>query len=345
MRIVGVPAAMQYLARILKKERKEAKIELSEIAELKLKIVEFGLKHGYKAVVEAFGISKSTYYNYVKKYKRGRPQELEPLSRKPKKVRTTNWDKRLVRFIRVFRQKHPNIGKSKIKYYLDKYCKEKGIRCVSTGTIQNIINSFPCKLRTKKSVLARTSRTNVIRKPAKYKAKSPGECTSLDSVEFRRDGKKAYVVTVIDEVTNLLFAQGTYSHSSRTAKEILESAYDYLPWENFSIILTDNGSEFAKDFAKYIKEQDLTHYHTYPKTPKQNARCERVNRTIQDEFMLKYGSLLFDDIHKFNRKLREYLHWYNFKRVHYRFGNKLTPYEKFQELASGQLAGSSLEPV
>ena len=83
-----------------------------------------------------------------------------------------------------------------------------------------------------------------------------------------------------------------------------------------------------------IKQQGATHYHTYPKTPEQNARCERVNRTIQDEFMIKYGNLLFVDIHLFNRKLTKYLYWYNFKRVHARFGNKMTPFERHRQLTN-----------
>ena len=38
----------------------------------KIKIVRFGLKYGYKAAIEAFSIGKSTYYNYVKDYKKSR---------------------------------------------------------------------------------------------------------------------------------------------------------------------------------------------------------------------------------------------------------------------------------
>lgn len=87
-----------------------------------------------------------------------------------------------------------------------------------------------------------------------------------------------------------------------------------------------------KKEPKYIQDNNITHYHTYPKTPKQNARCERVNRTIQDEFMIKHGNLLFDNLTLFSQKLRNYLHWYNFKRVHHRFGNKMTPFEKHLEL-------------
>ena len=66
----------------------------------------------------------------------------------------------------------------------------------------------------------------------------------------------------------------------------------------------------------------------HPKTPKQNAKCERVNQTIQDEFMIKYGNLLFSNLNLFNKKLTKYLYWFNFKRVHQRFNNKITPFQR-----------------
>ena len=290
---------------------------------------------GYKAAVDAFNICKSSYYVYLKQYKAykeyGVIPEIKP--KRPHNTRKANWHKYVIRFICNIRQKHPNIGKCKIKPYLDEYCIKYKITTVSTGTIQNIINSFENKLRTKRSTLSGVKRkSQVLRKPSRYYAKEAGECISLDTMEFRRDGKKSYVVVACDEATSLIYARATYSHTSRSAKEILEAAHNYLPYQKFNIILTDNGSEFAKDFAKYVEENGITHYHTYPKTPKHNARCERTNRTIQDEFMIVYESLLFDDIAKFNRKLNEYLHWYNFKRVHARFGNKIAPYKRFLEL-------------
>lgn len=311
--------------------------ELSEGAKRIIKISEFGLKYGYKAAIDAFGISKTSYYIYLKQYKLFKEHNLEIVvkSKRPKSARKANWHKQIVRYICWMREKHPNIGKSKLKSYLDSYCLKHNIKSISTGTIQNIINSFANKLRTKKSILSGVKRqSEVLRKPNSYSARQSGECISLDSMEFRRDGKKLYVVVACDEATNLMYAKATSSHTSKSAREILESAHNYLPYQKFNIILTDNGSEFAKDFTSYIKDNKITHYHTYPKTPKQNARCERLNRTIQDEFMIKFESLLFDDIDKFNHRLHKYLYWFNFKRVHARFKNKITPFQRHLQLSN-----------
>ena len=92
-------------------------------------------------------------------------------------------------------------------------------------------------------------------------------------------------------------------------------------------VLTDNGSEFKKSLDQLLKRENIIHYHTYPKTPKMNAHCESFNGTIQDEFVDYHANLLFDDITSFNEKMKEYLEFYNTKRVHWAFGNKLTPLE------------------
>jgi len=335
-RIIGQPINMRYISSNKLSDVDEVPEDWKRIT----RIAEFGIKHGYKAAVDAFMISKSTYYNYARLYKSNQKTNhiIRLRSKRPINVRKATWDKRIIQFIRNIRTDYPNIGKSKIKFYLDEFCMSTGIKSIATGTIQNIINSHQNKLRTKNFKLMPRRRENVVRKPANYRPRKSGECIALDSMEFRMDGKKKYVVVAQDEATNLLFAYGTSSHTSRATKEILDKAHDYLPWKEFNTILTDNGSEFCKDFAKYLKQNNITHYHTYPKTPKQNARCERVNRTIQDEFMIKHGNLLFDDITLFNKKLARYLYWFNFKRVHYRFSNKMTPFQYHLQITQNHSA-------
>ena len=331
MRIIGQSVNLR---KMYKLGKKEASLCNNDASWLRIKsIVEFGRKYGYLAAIDAFEIGKPTYYNYKNIYDSCIENNVVYVSKskRPHKIRVADWNKKIVRFICKLRNECPNIGKSKIKHYLDKYCLLHLLKTISTGTIQNIINSYPNKLRTLKSTIKIVHRKNVIRKPSKYKAETSGSCISLDSMEFRNEGKKAYVVVALDEATNLLFARGTFSHTSRSAKQVLEAAHDYLPYEKFTTILTDNGSEFAKEFSKYVNDNGIIHYHTYPKSPKQNARCERVNRTIQDEFMIKHWKLLFTNLTQFNKQLDKYLRWYNFDRVHQRFDNKLTPFQKHLE--------------
>jgi len=74
-------------------------------------------------------------------------------------------------------------------------------------------------------------------------------------------------------------------------------------------------------------QKSITHFHTYPKTPKMNAHRERLNRTLQEEFIDYNIDDLFNNITAFNTKFRSYLEFYNTKRVHHAFKNKYSPLE------------------
>jgi len=77
-------------------------------------------------------------------------------------------------------------------------------------------------------------------------------------------------------------------------------------------------------FAEKLKELHLTHYHTHPKCPQMNTHVERFNRSIQEEF-IDYFSYLLINPDNFNRRLVDYLIFYNTERVHKSFKNKLSP--------------------
>lgn len=92
-----------------------------------------------------------------------------------------------------------------------------------------------------------------------------------------------------------------------------------------------------KHFDEELRRLHLIHYHTYPKTPKMNSHCERFNRTIQEEFVdYHISDLRTPEI--FNRKLIDWLIWYNTDRVHYAFQNKLSPVQFMLQLPQQAVA-------
>ena len=71
------------------------------------------------------------------------------------------------------------------------------------------------------------------------------------------------------------------------------------------------GSEFKGVFNQTIRRMGLTHYWTYPKSPKMNAHIERFNYTIQEPFIDEHENWLFTDFDLFNRKLADWIVAYN----------------------------------
>ena len=64
---------------------------------------------------------------------------LIPQSRRPKTLRQMRTDSDIISFIREIRERHPHIGKEKIKPLLDNYCRKRGIKPISVSTIGKII--------------------------------------------------------------------------------------------------------------------------------------------------------------------------------------------------------------
>ena len=128
----------------------------------------------------------------------------------------------------------------------------------------------------------KANRQKVLRKPKDFKVLHPGHTIALDTVEKQRNGRRMYILTAIDIFTRTTCAIATKSHSSKTFAHFFFLVMQMFPYE-VKNVLTDNGSEFKKHLSKLLTENKITHYHTYPKTPKMNAHCESFNGTIQED--------------------------------------------------------------
>ena len=74
---------------------------------------------------------------------------------------------------------------------------------------------------------------------------------------------------------------------------------------------------------------NLTHYWSRVRTPKDNAICERFNRTLQEEF-IAFGNYT-NNVDKFNEMLTKWLIEYNSVRPHETLGDR-TPLEAIESL-------------
>jgi transposase InsO family protein len=127
---------------------------------------------------------------------------------------------------------------------------------------------------------------------------------------------RRYIVTFIDPVSHFAFAVGLPSKHARHTARALEQGLSLLPHIP-KVVLSDNGSEFEADFARLLEDRGIKRWYTYPKNPKMNAHAERFNRTIQESFVDYHEELLFTDLALFNRKLADWLVFYNAERPHH----------------------------
>jgi len=250
-------------------------------------------------------------------------QALEPKSKAPKKKRQLNTPKEIVSEIKRLREKYPNLGKAKLYHMLKPWCETNSLQVLSESTIGRIIAKDKNKMRITPYRIDRNGKVKhrkrkfKNRKPKNLKAK-PMHLWAVDTIQKVSNGIRRYIMTLVDPNSRISFAVALPSKHSRHTAKVLEALIDGLTGtielntkpKQFSI-LSDNGSEFMKDFETLLQEKGLTHYWTYPRSPKMNAHNERFNRTIQEGFIDYHEDLLFTDIDLFNEMMADWLIDYN----------------------------------
>jgi transposase InsO family protein len=301
-----------------------------EIAQERLKIIQFYDQFGEKATKEAFGSDRKVVHVWKKRLKGNdnKLMALIPSSTRPHRVRRMHTDSRIIEFVRDKRQQHPRIGKEKLKPLLDKYCNEHSIRSVSESTIGKIIKRNKLFFQRSGRVYHDPSSKvaqNALKRKKRLRVKHPPKHTEYghfqaDSSYLFLDGLRRYIISAIDSKLKFAFSS-CYSYlSSRNGKEFLRRLEMVYPL-NIKSMQTDNGSEFLGDFDEHLKSRKIPHYFSYPRCPKINGCVERYNRTLKEEFVENNLDAI-DNIDVFRRRLTEYLVFYNTERPHKTLGLK-----------------------
>lgn len=308
---------------------------ITDKAKDRAKILSFWAKHGLEATIDAFPVKRSTLFLWRKKLKdnQGKLEALNDKSKSPQRRRQRIIDKRIEQFVIIQRTEHPRIGKEKLKPLLNDYCLKENIVSISESTIGRLIANLKERRlipsNAKAYLSGRTGRI-IVRNPAKkrqkirrknYQPAKAGDLLQIDTIEKFINGVRRYIITAIDLKSDFAFAYGYPAASSLNTKDFFKKLTQVAPFKIFRI-QTDNGSEFEKYFREYVVQEKIIHFHNYPKCPKMNAYIERFNRTIQEEFINWHRQLLSGSLEAFNRKLIDWLLWYNTKRPHWSLGLK-----------------------
>lgn len=286
--------------------------ELSDPAKFRRHVLGHYYQYGWRSACDAFGVKKSTLYDWRKRYLSSgkKPFSLVPRSTRPHHTRTMTLDPKLVEFIKSMRLKFDNLGRAKIKYFLDEFARNQGLSSYGTTKIGLVIRRkgytfAKAKSKPKRKLLS----PRLKRSPQEI---IPGYL-EMDTLHLWVLGKKYYFVTALDVVTRFAWVSLAKSPSSRQAVAALKQfTQEYS--HKIRVVQTDNGSEFLGEFNQYLEEVGIKHEFIYPRSPKVNGYIERFNRTFKEEFLYKYELDIPEK--KFNKKLTKYLIWYNTRRPH-----------------------------
>ncbi len=309
-----------------------------EVAQERLRIIEFYAAHGEKTTREAFNVGRDTIWIWKKRLKDNHNSisSLIPTPTTPKTKRTMTVHPRVVMHIRSLREERVRLGKEKIKPLLDEFCRKEALPTIKESTIGKVIkrNSFFFQKSGKmyhnpNSKWAR----NKARKKKRDRVKKPPRPNSFGYIEMDTvikfvDGIKVYFLTAIDVKLKFAFSLPYTRLNSQNTVDFFKKLQLVYP-VRITTVQTDNGLEFLGDFDTYLEKQGISHVFIYPRCCKINGTIERFNRTIQEEFIDENLHILHDE-KLFSSKLVDYLIFYNTQRVHKSLGLK-TPMGYLQE--------------
>lgn len=141
---------------------------------------------------------------------------------------------------------------------------------------------------------------------------APGNLVQADTIHFvNEDFKRSYIYSVIDLFSRLGYAEYHQSISYKISFRVLLHAQKYFGFP-FQIVQTDHGSEFSPHLSYLLKRRNITLRHSRIRRPNDNAHIERFNRTLQEECF----SSKFPMENTASIKLKRYIKFYNYKRLH-----------------------------
>lgn len=311
---------------------------LSPDAQKRLWWIDWYSSHGRNAEVTCrhFGISKSVFYRWKKRYS---PKNLKTLeddkkTRRPHHLRTMTTPMVIIQ--KIYDIRASDLEKS--KYEIQEELKRQGIS-VGQSAIQKVINRHSELHNAHHKKRMKTYRRYVIARikaARELREKYPGSLVQVDTQYFYVLGKKFYLFSAVDCKSRYGFVWAYPTISSASGRDFVQKLMRYFPFPILAIN-TDNGSEYLLYFHKELEDAGIPHYFSDPYCPKQNGRVERFHQTVEYEYFA-YQDDLLPDITMINERCSIFNSWYNTDRFHRSLGYK-TPQEcvtLWQQTKGGQ---------
>lgn len=154
----------------------------------------------------------------------------------------------------------------------------------------------------------------------------PGDVVQVDTKYVWQDNKRKYQRTFVDIYTGFHHAVIVESLEARSTIIAFEETEKMFPFPIFGV-QNDNGSENRGIFHQYLGQRGIAHYFIPKSSPNWDGAVERAHGVIDQEFYLNPARPW--------ATLEEYLHWYNYERIHEgKYLNGLIPIEKVEQYLS-----------
>jgi len=231
-----------------------------------------------------------------------------------------------------FSEEHPAYGPAHIAQELSR----TGVAVKSTA-VYNVLRRHQLNtrklrlehIRIKKGLVTTVSDLERARHQAKNRSlhtEYPGHIVGMDvfHVGTLKGVGRIYQITAIDTYSSYAWAKLYTDKSARSACDFLIHVFNNRQDVPIKSVLTDNGLEFTThhksknhSFERLLTEMKIKHRLTKVRHPWTNGACERLQRTILEEFyQVAFRTRIYETLEQLNDDLEQYLKTYNYQRTH-----------------------------